>query len=375
MTRLGIYIHVPFCKSKCPYCDFYSLPVSSKLIEAYLSRLEREIGSFEGKGIVADTLYFGGGTPSLLSPAQIGRLVGAARQTFLLEETAEITLELNPESVDESALRGYKSAGINRLSIGLQSANEQELRFLGRAHSLGGTARVMQAAQSAGMDNISLDLMLGLTGQTEQSIRKSAEFCRQSGARHVSAYLLKIEPGTRFFDQRETLHLPDDDRQAELYLIACQALMQAGFAQYEISNFAHKDYESRHNLKYWNAEEYLGFGPSAHSFWGGRRFYYERNLQGYIRTPEKKDDGAGGGAEEYLMLRLRLCEGIVFKEYERRFQSSFPPAIKKKAEALIGSGFVVLDEQGIRLTPKGFLLSNTLTAELLYSDEFRETHE
>lgn len=366
MKPIGLYIHIPFCESKCPYCDFYSKRGSDSQMDSYVDAVVRSIREWGTKlRREADTLYFGGGTPSLLGAERLLKMVSAAKESFGLAY-AEITVEVNPQACSGSFFNKLCSGGVNRLSIGLQSAHDDELKLLGRRHTAAQALGSVRAAQDAGFANISLDLMLAIQGQTEQSLASSVEFCERAGVQHVSAYLLKIEPGTVYGKKQEQLLLPDEDTASGLYLSACGLLEQAGFAQYEISNFAAPGRESRHNLKYWNAEEYLGIGPAAHSMVDGKRFFYPRNIERFIAGEAPQDDGPGGGEEEYAMLRLRLCGGLDSNLYAERFQKEIPQGYYRNAGRFAPAGFCACDERGIRLTQRGFLVSNYLISEILY---------
>lgn len=359
---IGIYIHIPFCRSKCPYCDFYSFASGEPQKEEYAKAVCRELEKWGRLDTRADTLYFGGGTPTLLGAERLCRIISKAREHFSLEG-AEITVEANPSGDVSEQFYALKEGGVNRLSFGLQSAKDCELLSLGRRHTARDAEKAVNAAQKAGFDNISLDLMLGIEGQTTESLTYSIGFCKDLGASHVSAYILKIEEGTPFYDRRHALCLPDEDETSKLYLAACEELEKAGFSQYEISNFAKKGRESRHNLKYWNCEEYLGIGPSAHSFLQGRRFYTPRDFDGFLKEAQYIDDGPGGDEEEYIMLRLRLTEGVDSGDFRRRYGKDLPPRLIKKAKSL--DGLVECDEKGIRITRQGFLVSNRVITEIL----------
>lgn len=364
--EIGLYLHVPFCDAKCPYCDFYSMRGSEERMEEYTSRMSAYLAAWgERCKRRANTLYFGGGTPSLLGGRRTAALIAAAREHFSLNR-AEITVEVNPARDLSAFLEAVRAAGANRLSVGLQSANETELQLLGRRHTARQAEQTVRAAQRAGFSDISLDLMLAVPGQTRKSIAESIAFCAAAGVQHVSAYLLKIEPNTAFAKRREALALPDDDTAADCYLFACEELEKRGFLQYEISNFARPGFESRHNLKYWRCEEYLGLGPAAHSFLNGRRFCYERNLRRFLDGCEPTPDGAGGGFEEYAMLALRLTEGLTESGCLARFGHGIPEKMRAAARRYETAGLVRAVSGGIRLTPRGFLVSNTLIAELLY---------
>lgn len=363
----GLYIHVPFCDGKCPYCDFFSLRGSQAAMDEYTDCIIDKIKlCAEQTGRKADTLYYGGGTPSLLGGKRIARITEAVRHSFGLEN-AEITVEANPGGDLSGFFREAAAAGVNRVSLGLQSANDNELRLLGRRHTADDAARAAEAARNAGITNISLDLMLAVQGQTQESLARSAAFCAQLGAEHVSAYLLKVEPHTLYWKQRSELRLPDEDGMADRYLAACLGLERLGYRQYEISNFARPGFESRHNLKYWRCEEYLGLGPSAHSFLSGKRFHSERSLAGFLRGDGPVQDGPGGDFDEFAMLRMRLAEGLTDGACRARFGHPVPERVKKAARLYEAGGLTVCGEDGFHFTPRGFLVSNMLTAEILFA--------
>lgn len=366
---LGLYLHVPFCLAKCPYCDFYSTAAfDDDLLDRYVAALCAAMDRTEGQYGKADTLYFGGGTPSLLGGKRLARLIEHAAARFGLQN-AEITLEANPADDLADTLRVFAAAGGNRLSLGMQAANDTELSALGRRHRMHDLYRTAEDAARAGITNLSLDLMLATPGQTDRSVARAVDVCRELGAKHVSAYLLKIEPNTPFFARQESLALPDEDTAADRYLFACEQLEAAGFAQYEISNFAREGYESRHNLKYWSGDEYLGLGPAAHSFLRGVRWEYPRDLAAFLRgEPPRTEENttAVGDASpvEYAMLRLRLVAGLREEDFFARFGNDIPVAWRKAAKTL-PRALVVCDEAGIRLTREGFLLENPLIARIL----------
>ena len=362
---LGIYIHIPFCTKKCPYCDFYSVSLSSSLLEDYIFAVKKTIYSFKGKNLCANTLYFGGGTPNLIGAQNIKELISAVKETFNLSYDAEITMEANPETFSKQNIREFKEAGINRLSLGLQSANSNELISLGRSHTPEQVTFCINEAKKSGITRISLDLMIATMHQTPQSIKKSVDFCINSGAEHISSYLLKIEPNTPFYKQRSTLDIPDDDNSAEFYELICSLLKEGGFEQYEISNFAKNGAVSRHNLKYWLCEEYIGIGPSAHSFFEGKRYFYERDIKNFLENPTKTVfDSFGGDSEEAFMLKLRLSEGINVPDFERKFSCTFSADFYKTAENFIKNGLMTKKENTYSLTAKGFLVSNSIITSL-----------
>lgn len=405
MSDIGIYIHIPFCKRKCAYCDFFSV-CSLKAADGFTSAVLKDMERFRGKGIKADSLYLGGGTPTELGKERLCGIIDRARDIFGIEPSAEITVETNPQTAGDEIQDGndtsdavrsdgrrrqrtdgegtpcgesggknktqelYKSlfdSGVNRLSIGMQSSDDKELEFLGRRHKAEQVKAAVTAAKAAGIENISLDIMLGIPFQTEKSLEKTVEFADSLSVTHLSAYILKIEQNTAFYRlfKQGKLDMCDDDLTARLYLSAAEQLEKRGFMQYEISNFAKKGFEGRHNLKYWHDEQYLGFGPSAHSFFRGRRFFYPRRLKDYEAGVCPTSDGEGGDAEEYLMLGLRLSEGISFEKYEKRFGQPLPEKTLKTAKELEKHGLMSVTEKGFSLTRQGFLLSNEIISRLI----------
>lgn len=345
----GLYIHVPFCAKKCPYCDFYSLPISEQKAEKYKNAVIRNLSKYNKEQF--DTVYFGGGTPALIYD-KIAEILGAVNYT----ENAEITVECNPESADEIALNELKNAGVNRLSFGVQSLDESELSALGRTHSAQTAKDAILLAHSLGFENISADIMLGVPNQTLSSLEKTIDGLCKLPITHVSAYLLKIEQNTVFGRKTDEIELPDEDLQSELYLRSVELLESRGFMQYEISNFAKAGFESKHNLKYWRAEEYIGIGPSAHSYYNGKRFAVDRNLSRFLEDEFQREgitDEAPDKDEEKILLGLRLCEGVELSER------------LKKRLSLIPEEYYRITNNRLSLTPRGFLVSNEIIATLL----------
>ena len=349
----GLYIHVPFCLSKCPYCDFYSVKYSRETALQYKNAVIRNIQHYQSSSTVFDTVYFGGGTPILL-----WREICEIMEHIRISDRCEITVEANPCCCTEEALSALRQAGVNRLSLGVQSFDDQELSLLGRRHDGNKAEKAILLAYDCGFKNISADLMLATPKQTKQSLKKSLERYCSLPVSHISAYMLKIEENTPFANTE--LVLPDEDEACELYLQTVDALTKNGFNQYEISNFALEGMESRHNLKYWRCEEYIGIGPAAHSYLDGRRFYAERDLQGFIDRPvqqEITDEEQAGDFEEYAMLKLRLAEGLCFKECAR-FDVGKDVILQRCNK--IPDDLILIDRERVRLTPKGFLLSNQI---------------
>ncbi len=362
MTNLGLYIHTPFCKLKCNYCDFYSFAANGDLIDSYTQRVTEDIIKW-GVRIARpiDSLYLGGGTPSLLGGENIEKIISVAKNSFGFINP-EITLECNPADDLKDTLKHAAMAGVNRLSIGVQSGNEDELKMLGRRHTLGDAVRTISDARSVGINNISVDLMIGLPESSIEKLQKSIDFVCSLEPKHISVYILKIEDGTPF--SKMELSMPNDEEIEKQYLFCANVLESRGYYQYEISNFAKAGFESRHNLKYWNCEEYLGIGPAAHSFLSGKRFYYPRDIKAFMDGCATIPDGEGGTQDEYIMLRLRLCEGIIFRDYEKRY-GTLSENFSQTAKRLEKLGLVSVFDDRICLTKKGFLLSNSVIGEFL----------
>lgn len=312
----------------------------------------------------ANTLYIGGGTPSVLGAERLKSLVNQAKRDFLTDE-AEVTVECNPYKLPPDFFKVLAEVGVNRVSLGLQSANDTERRALGRRSDRQTVETAVKAAQTAGIQNISLDVMLGVPDQTEKSLAGTLDFCLSLGVPHISAYILKVEENTPFWRRREQYNFPDDDKTADFYLQLCETLENGGILQYEISNFAKSGFESRHNLKYWHCEEYLGLGPAAHSFLNNKRFYFPRDLEAFLKGSAPVPDGDGGDFTEYAMLALRLTEGLRESRVLARFGHKIPDEMHKKAQIFVQGGYMTADEEHIALTRKGFLLSNAILAEIL----------
>ena len=377
--KLGIYIHIPFCRSKCDYCDFYSLAGREDQMDRYQKALLAHLKETAplAQGYPVDSIYFGGGTPSYYGAKRIKELLAHLSKLFQVEKDAEITVECNPDSVDLKSLRILRKAGVNRLSIGMQSAQEGELRAIHRIHTPQQTNQAVEAARKAKFTNLSLDLIYGLPGQTMESWKATVEHALSLIPQHLSCYGLKVEEGTPLARRvAEGEVLPDDDQQADLYLWTVGRLERAGLPQYEISNFAKPGYESRHNLRYWLTRPYIGFGPGAHSDFGGRRYSFVRDLDAYIRgvleggdiidsselIPQRERCG------EYLMLRLRTVRGVDGRESRHTYFMDFAP-LEARLREFAAQGWAEEADGRWRLTPRGFLVSNQLIGDLLDRQE------
>ncbi len=357
-------MHIPFCNGKCPYCDFYS-ECELSLADAYTEALLAEMRLGENRSIVADTLYLGGGTPPLLGTKNLIRIMDAAKKYYSF--TGEATLEANPCSVSEQMLSELREAGYNRISIGMQSAVAEELAVLGRKHTPEQVRSAVETAKRVGFDNLSLDLMLGIPRQTAESVKYSLNAAIEAGVQHISAYMLKIEENTDFHRKKRWEECPEEEQVCDIYLETVAYLRQAGFLQYEISNFAQLGRECRHNLKYWRCEEYLGFGPAAHGYYDGVRYGHCRDLQGYLADAVQTvsvTDAAPGSFAEYAMLRLRLNDGILLPEAEKRYGVAVRQ-MTEKAKRYQSSGLLRLSPERLALTPQGFLVSNELIGQLV----------
>jgi len=366
MEYTGIYIHIPFCRQKCPYCDFFSVPCVNTGFDAYTKALIQRIAEWGTKSsIKANTVYFGGGTPSLIPSHMLIEIISAIKHCFLLAEGSEITLEMNPAEHTEVDLKSLYRNGFNRLSIGLQSADSNELAVLQRKHSVSDAQNLILEAKSAGFSNISLDLIIGIPGQTKQSLSKSIEFCREYSVSHVSAYLLKIEPNTPFYLKQHELPFKNDDELADLYLFASNMLEASKFHQYEISNFCLPGAESLHNLKYWSCDDYLGLGPSSHSFINGKRFFYPNSFQAFYDNQIILEDS--DPQTEYVMMQLRLRNGLTNNGFQKKFNKPIPDIYFQRAGPYEKLGFLIIDKNSIRLTKTGFLVSNIIIGDLLTS--------
>lgn len=380
MSRiLGVYLHIPFCKSKCAYCDFYSLAGMEEQMDRYQKALLTHIKilSPQLKGYQVDTIYFGGGTPSYYGEKRLRELLLCVQRHLSVSRQAEITVECNPDSVDERSIAKLRRAGVNRISLGMQTADSKQLRCIHRIHTIRQVEQAVSDIRAARMENLSLDLIYGLPGQTMDNWITTLEKAISLEPEHLSCYGLKVEAGTPLAQQvLQGEVLPDDDTQADFYLKAVNLLRREGYRQYEISNFAKTGRESRHNLKYWMGREYVGFGPGAHSYLAGRRYAYCRDLDRYISgvltgsaiVDESQVIGKTEEAREYLLLRMRTMRGIEEWEYRREFGLNFEP-IGRTLESYEQHRWAEQSGRRWHFTPEGFLLSNTLILGLLESQE------
>ena len=367
-NKLGLYVHIPFCAAKCAYCDFYSLAGARDQWDAYTAALCDRIKQWSArcKDYTVDTVYLGGGTPSVLGASRLTDILRAIRQNYVLADDAEITCEANPDSMTQEFLTGIRAAGVNRLSMGIQSADDAELKTLGRIHTFSQAQAAFAQARAAGFDNLSVDLMYALPGQTMDGLDWSIRSLLALQPEHLSCYGLTVEPNTPL--GRAHPVLPDEDTQADMYLMLCDRMRAAGFEHYEISNFARPGFRSRHNSRYWRQEPYLGFGPGAHSDFGGRRFETPRSLDRWMTGELTEEDTDIDRASEYLMLALRTSDGADAAWYETAFGRKFSP-VARALQPLIGAGYVKHTDSRWSLTETGFLLSNRILVSVLEAAE------
>ena len=367
--KLGLYVHIPYCVQKCNYCDFCSIPNGrAEIPEEYVNAICEEISSYKkADKLTLDTVYFGGGTPSLLSSSQAERILFAIRETFEIREGSELTFEANPGTVTPEKAKDFKSLGFNRVSLGLQSIHENEMKKLGRIHNYNDFVFSFNSLRDAGFDNINVDLMYGIPYQTKDSFQKTLESVIAMAPDHISAYGLILEEGTPLYSERQSLELPTTDDECDMYDLCRGLLAKAGYEHYEISNYARAGKRSRHNLIYWNFDEYIGVGAAAHSFFRGIRSYNTDSVREYISS---KGTAKGTGGEldlpfEYAMLKLRLIDGFSLSEYKERFGMSFTEGKSDILFRFEREGLITLSDDRISLTERGFYLSNSILVEIL----------
>ena len=369
---VGLYVHIPFCLKKCNYCDFCSFAeLEASQREAYITRLKEEIKSYKrDEKIPLDTIFFGGGTPSLLTLDEFNSICGEIENTFRFADNVEFTIEANPKTLTREKLDAYVSRGVNRISIGMQTIHENELKILGRVHSFSDFEEAYQLVVSAGIKNVNVDLMYGIPEQTLESFKKTVDTVISLKPQHISAYGLILEEGTPFFEIKDKLLLPSEDDEIKMYGYLCSHLKENGYGHYEVSNYARQGYASRHNLKYWRMEEYIGVGLSAYSFFEGERYGNTSSLSEYlslgtgIRAATEvinKDTEA----YEYVMLGLRLSEGISLSEYKERFGRDFTCGREEKIQSYVSLGYATVNDGRLALTDKGLYVSNSILTELL----------
>ena len=380
---LGLYVHIPFCKSKCDYCDFCSfVPNNKGVVEHYTDALilQMEDWSARCRKYEIDSVYIGGGTPTYLDIKHISRIIDSIYGNFKIAKRAEITVECNPATADFQYLKKLRRLGVNRLSIGCQSAQDNELKALGRIHTYAQFVDCFNDARDAGFDNISVDLMYGIPEQTEQSFTETLTAVTSLGPEHISLYALKIEDNTPFAAMRDKLVLPGEEVEYAMYNHAVDYLAARGYERYEISNFCKRGAASLHNLKYWHCDDYLGLGAGAHSYFEDERFSTTRVVRDYIDGIEiigsnidivasREKISSAACMDEYVMLAMRLEEGIVISDFEARFGIPFAEKYGVRLDEYVGDGFVIKDENGYRFSSNGMFVSNYILSSVLDLDE------
>ena len=359
----GLYIHIPFCMKKCKYCDFVSFECGDK--DAYIDALMNELNSY--KGTEVDTVFIGGGTPTTLSLKQINRLFAHINDTFHLSGNVEWTVEANPSTFDKEKLKLMKELGVNRLSVGVQSFSDVELKALGRIHTADKAKEAIELAKEY-FENINIDIISAVPNQTRESFVNTLDTAISLNPTHISCYSLILEEGTPLYAEYESgkLILPDEDSERKMYETACERLEKAGYMQYEISNFAKNGYECKHNLKYWHLNDYIGAGVAAHSLIGDKRQENTSDLSKYIngqyRDVEEKIT-KDGLRFEFIIMTLRLTDGLSGKEYYERFGSDFYTDYKEQIDKFINLGLMMRTDAGFALTKRGISLSNSVLCE------------
>jgi oxygen-independent coproporphyrinogen-3 oxidase len=374
MKEIGLYIHIPFCRSKCLYCDFNSYEKREEDVPEYIKALLLELSTYQNKyKFMYKTVFIGGGTPTVINCSFLGSIMEMISPN--IKPGAEITMESNPGTVSYETLRYYRSLGINRLSIGLQAWQKKLLKGLGRIHSREDFIEAYQSARKAGFDNISVDLMFALPNQNMDMWEETLDNICSLGVDHVSCYSLKLEEGTRLYEMNESgkVQLPDEDLDRDMYAKAIEVLNSHGYIQYEISNFARKDMECKHNLIYWRNEEYVGVGAGSHSKLEGKRFWNYKNLDRYIRLVDQ-DELPVEGHEiltrdedmwESIFLALRLNEGLDLPEFENKYGVDFSSRYGKAVNKLTAQGLIFEEDDRLKLTDRGRDLSNSVFIEFM----------
>jgi len=372
---LGIYIHVPFCKSKCAYCDFYSFAPCGDIIDRYVAALCEHIKRLSEKAVEysVDSIFIGGGTPTVLGGENIAVIGKALSSCFDIADGAEFTVEANPGTVKLDDFAAMREAEVNRVSFGLQSVHENELRALSRIHTFDDFLKAYGDARAAGIDNINIDLMYGIPEQSSESFAKTLHTVTQIMPEHISLYGLKIEDDTPFGRMRDSLVLPDEDEEYGMYSFAIDFLREHGYSHYEISNYSRDGKRSRHNLKYWNAEEYIGIGAAAYSYFGKKRYSYFSDAEKYISAviggdepiDESESISDKEAIAEYVMLRLRLSDGIDLRYFEEKFGERFDLS---RVQKYMDAGKIVVSDGRLAFTDEGMYVSNAILSDIVDFD-------
>lgn len=370
MKELGIYIHIPFCKSKCIYCDFTSFANKEKVVQKYIECLKKEIQQNKEDNSIIDTIYIGGGTPSFIESKYIKEILEILKSKFKIKQEVEITIEVNPGTVNEEKLNDYKIAGINRISIGLQTTNNTILKQIGRIHTYEEFINTYNVARKVGFNNINVDLMLALPSQTLQDLKNSVEQVIKLKPEHISIYSLIIEDGTKMQQliENKKIRLPSDELERKMYWNIKHKLENNGYIHYEISNFSKKGYESKHNTNCWKQKEYIGFGVAAHSYINNKRYCNTNNIEEYIKNIQNNNfknnieiceiQNEEQKKKEYMLLGLRKIEGINIQEFKNKFIDNPIYLYYKELQELVKQELIQVELNNIKLTNKGLDLAN-----------------
>ena len=384
-------MHIPFCEKKCGYCDFYSVKSDETTHSAYVSALIKQIKeySISAKENTVDTVFIGGGTPTSIESNLLLSVIKQIKTSFNLAKNIEFTVEVNPKTIDLKGLKKLRKAGVNRLSIGLQSTHDKELKILSRIHNYNDFLECYENVKSAGFENINIDLMYGIPAQTVKSFYETLRKAVNLKPPHISAYGLKIEPGTSFYKNIDKLqpYLPSEEDESNMYMMCCELLSRAGYEQYEISNFSKRSYECKHNLKYWNCSEYIGLGTGAHSYYFNCRFSFKKSITEYIQNlnytehnlkkvdvfdidsyslfDEHYEIMPNERIGEYVMLSFRLSAGIDTNKFAKLFYKDFDSVYYHKIAQFIDSGHIVKTSTGYAFSREGMFVSNYILSRII----------
>lgn len=370
MKKLGIYVHIPFCMRKCYYCDFYSVKWDKQSEENYVKAVIREIEGYKqlGSEYIADTIYFGGGTPTVINPSNIRKIIQVVKDIFTVDAAAEISIEANPNTLTSENLTTYKASGINRLSIGVQSLNDNILKSIGRLHDSRQALEAIELARTLGFENINADVMFNIPNQTVKDIIYTLTQLAEKKVNHISFYSLKLEKGTPMYqmEKNHTISMLEEEEEREMYYAGREEMKKYNLLQYEISNFAEKGYECKHNLKYWQQNEYIGIGTAAHSFLNKKRYSNISDIDTYCKNADSGDFNritlevldSAALMFEYIMLNLRLTKGLDVKEFNQRFLTDFNNYYRKEIDYLIQNKLLAYENNSVKLTEKGMDISN-----------------
>lgn len=369
MKELGIYVHIPFCIRKCKYCDFASFVENSDVQDKYTDCIVKEINSYRGKAdnYIVNSVFFGGGTPSVLSSINMHRIITAIKATFYLSEDAEISLECNPKTASFTKLKNYIKMGFNRISLGVQSLDDKLLRIIGRAHTSKDFLESYAMAKLAGFKNINYDLMFALPEQSFESFKETCDSIVKLSPEHISCYSLILEENTQLFEEQDFYNFADEEENRQMYEYAKKVFTDNGYEHYEISNFAKKGYECRHNLKYWEMKDYIGFGLSASSFINNERRTNPCTLNEYFenKQPHIEIEDKEALMGEFMFLGLRKIKGINNKDFKELFNESFFDVYKTEIEKHINNGLLIKEDENLRLSDKGLDLANYVMSDFV----------